>query len=72
MPISGAEPVVLTVTTGVTPLAGQRDYNYVGTFPGVQDQSGTPFKGGAPLKKLVSYGTGVTAPWARLPMVFKV
>jgi hypothetical protein len=68
------DPLVMTVTTGVASgnIAGRNDYNYVGTFPGVLNPAGERFKGGAPLQKLVSYNTGVTAPWARQPIKFKV
>jgi hypothetical protein len=69
------DQVVLTVQTGlVTGGQNQRDYNYIGTFPGVVGTpSGLPrFAGGAPLKQAVSYANGVTAPWARRNIVFKV
>jgi hypothetical protein len=69
-----SDPVVLTVTTGlVTGGQNQRDYNYVGNFPGVMDQGGLQrYPGGAPRKQLVSYNTGVTAPWARQSIKFRV
>jgi hypothetical protein len=68
------DPVILTVATGlVTGGQNQRDYNYVGYFPGVLNPSGLPqFTGGAPRRQAVSYSTGVTAPWARRNVVFKV
>jgi hypothetical protein len=72
--MADSEPVILTVTAGlVTGGQNQRDYTYVGTFPGVTNQAGLPrYPGGAPRKQMVSYGTGVTAPWARRNVVFKV
>jgi hypothetical protein len=69
-----SEQVVLTVTTGlVTGGQNQRDYNYVGTFPGVPNPEGfSRYAGGAPRKERVSFGTGVTSPWARGAIKFKV
>ena len=68
-----ADPVILTITTGLSGGGSeQKNYNYVGTFPGILAQPGTPFPGGAPIKQLVSYRTGVTAPWAQRPIKFKV
>ena len=70
-----ADPVILTVTTGVTSGgANQKDYRYVGSFAGGlgQPRDMARFPGGAPAKTATSYQTGVTAPWARLPIKFKV
>jgi hypothetical protein len=68
-----ADPVILTVEIGLSSGGqNQRPYNYVGTFAG-GDKAGLPrYPGGAPRKQLVSYNTGVTAPWARRNIVFKV
>jgi hypothetical protein len=69
-----ADQVVLTVETGlVSGGQNQRDYNYVGTFPGVPNPEGFKrYAGGAPRKERVSWATGVTAPWARGIIKFKV
>jgi hypothetical protein len=69
-----ADPVILTVVTGLTSGgANQRDYNYVGSFAGGSTPENIArFPGGAPAAKSASYATGVTAPWARLPIKFKV
>ena len=73
MPSTSAEPVVLTIATGVSGGgADQKDYNYVGTFPGVMEQSGSRFPGGNVRKVLTMYNTGVIAPWARRPVKFRV
>jgi hypothetical protein len=72
MPIT-SEPLVMTITTGSTPLQGQKDYHYVGSFPGVLNPSGLPrYPGGAIRQKQVSYENGVTFPYANLPIKFKV
>ena len=68
------DQVILTVSTGLA-SGGQnrRDYNYVGTFPGVPNPEGFQrYAGGAPRKELVSWNTGVTSPFARAPIKFKV
>lgn len=70
-----ADPVILTVITGVTSGgANQKAYNYVGSFAGGlgQPEGLARFPGGAPAKAAASNATGVTAPWARLPIKFKV
>ena len=67
------DPVILTVQTGLTSGgANQRDYRYVGSFSGNPKPDLARFPGGAPAAKTVSYANGVTAPWARLPIKFKV
>ncbi len=68
------DQVILTVKTGVASGGqNQRDYNYVGTFPGVPNPEGfSRYAGGAPRKDAVSYSTGVTSPWARAPVKFRV
>jgi hypothetical protein len=69
-----SDQVVLTVSTGLASGGqNQRDYNYVGTFPGVPNPAGFKrFPGGAPRKQSVSYATGVTSPFARSQVKFKV
>ena len=70
-----ADPVILTVVTGLTSGgANQKQYNYVGSFAGGmgQPENLARFPGGAPAKQNTSYATGVTAPWSRLPIRFKV
>jgi hypothetical protein len=64
-------PTILTVNTSVTPLANVRSYNFVGYFEGATNPSGEKFVS-AGVKKTISDRTGVTAPWAQLPMKFKV
>ena len=64
-------PRILTVNTSVTPLANVRSYNYVGYFEGAVNPAGEKFVS-ADVKKTISDRTGVTAPWAQLPMKFKV
>ena len=67
------DPVILTVRTGATPLQGVKDYNYVGTFPGTENQHNLPrYPGGAPRKFRVSRETGVTFPYPNTPIKFKV
>jgi hypothetical protein len=67
------DPQIMTVKTGVTSGGqNQRDYNYVGTFPGIMGKSGLPVYGSPAFKQAVSYANGVTAPWATRPIVFKV
>lgn len=68
------DQVILTVQTGVASGGqNQRNYNYVGTFPGVPNPEGFQrFPGGASLKQAVAYATGVTSPFARSQVIFKV
>lgn len=64
-------PTVLTVSTSVTPLANVQKYNYIGYFEGAVNPAGEKFVS-ATVKKIISDRTGVTAPWAQMPMKFKV
>ena len=69
-----SEPRVLTITTSVTPLANVRSYNYVGYFEGTSGAAtaGEPFGASAKVKNIISDRTGVTAPWPRIPIKFRV
>ena len=70
--MAGSSPTILTVNTaGSTPLANVRAYNYIGYFEGAANPAGEKFVS-AGVKKIISDRTGVTAPWAQLPMKFKV
>ena len=69
-----SDQVILTVQTGLASGGqNQRNYNYVGVFPGVPNPEGFQrFPGGASVKQAVSYATGVRSPFARAPVTFRV